>query len=63
MIWKLVTFRLASIYFAKNTMLPPTVTYQGKGLYCSWFDAGDDYGDQTAIFAGGIHPFYPDAVL
>ena len=23
---------------------------QGKGLYGGWFDAGDDYADQTAIF-------------
>ena len=32
-------------------MLPPTVIYQGKGIYRGWFDADDDYADRTAIFA------------
>ena len=32
-------------------MLPPMVIYQGKGLYRGWFDADNDYADQTAIFA------------
>ena len=30
---------------ANNTMLPPMVIYQGKGLYHVWFDADDDYSD------------------
>ena len=51
-------------YFANTIcMLPPMVIYQFKGLYRGWFDAGEDYGDRTAIFASGIHPFYPGAVL
>ena len=36
---------------ANSIMLPPMVVFQGKGLYRGWFDAGDDYADQTAIFA------------
>ena len=36
---------------ANNTVLPPMVIYQGKGLYCGWFDADDNYADRTAIFA------------
>ena len=61
MTWKLAAFRLSSIHFS-NTMLPPMVIYQGKGLYRGWLDAGDDCGGQTAIFASGTHRFYPDAV-
>ena len=29
------------------------VIFQGKGLYHGWFDADDDYADETAIFAHG----------
>ena len=36
---------------ANSIMLPPMVIFQGKGLYRGWFDADDDYADQTAIFA------------
>ena len=36
---------------ANNTMFPPMVIYQGKGLYRGWFDADDEYVDRTAIFA------------
>ena len=32
---------------ANYAMLPSMVNYQGKGLYRSWFGAGDDYADQT----------------
>ena len=32
---------------ANITMLPPVI-FQGKGLYCGWLDADDDYADQTA---------------
>ena len=35
---------------ANNTTLPPMDIYQGKGLYRGWFDANNDYVDQTAIF-------------
>ena len=31
-----------------STMLPPMVIFQGKVLYRGWFDADDDYADQTA---------------
>ena len=37
-----------------NTMLPPMVIFQGKGLFRGWFDAdddADDYADRTTIFA------------
>ena len=33
---------------SNNAMLPPMVIYHGKGLYRGWFDADDDYADQTA---------------
>ena len=34
-----------------NTILPPMVIYQGKGLSRGWFDADDEYANRTAIFA------------
>ena len=33
---------------ANNAMLPPMVIYHDKGLYRGWFEADDDYVDQTA---------------
>ena len=33
---------------SNNAMLPPMVICRGKGLCCGWFDADDDYVDQTA---------------
>ena len=36
---------------ANNTMLPPMVICQGKGLFRGWFDAVDGYADQAAMFA------------
>ena len=38
---------------ANSAVLPPMVIFQGKCLYLGWFDADDDYTDQTAIFAQG----------